>query len=426
MNQSSTLQQTDTRVNYLAPFLTMVFLFLIVGFLTTANTQFQVPLQQLLLSGMRDLKNSCATLITFSWFLAYPVCGGLGSKWINLYGYRSTLVRGLILMVVGLGLTLSCSLAATHIPGFQLTIGDYTVPGAFILFLLGSFVTGSSATVLQVVINPYLSACAVKGTQPVQRMAIGGSANSIGTTIAPFFVTGIVFGGVATDNISVEQLTTPFIALILIICALAYSLNRITLPDIKDTRAAGSATLKKSVWSFRHLTLGVVAIFFYVGAEVCIGANINMYASERGLASPALLATIYWGGMLIGRLVGSSLSKVTPRVQLTVTTVCAASLTFAAVMLDDPWLLAGVGLFHSIMWGCIFTLAVTGLGEYTSVASGVFMIGVVGGAAMPLAQGVLADALGDWRMTWFIVMACELFMLFYALVGSRVSVREDY
>lgn len=410
----------NSRVNYLAPFITMVFLFLIVGFLTTANTQFQGPLQEMLLSGMKGLKNTCATLITFSWFLAYPLCGGIGSKWINRYGYRSTLVRGLIVMIVGLGLTFCCSLFAANFPDANISFGQYSIPGAFILFLLGSFVTGGSATILQVVINPYLTACTVKGTQPVQRLAIGGSANSIGTTVAPFFVTGIVFGGLAMEEITVDQLMLPFLVMMVVIAFIAFRLNRIALPDIQSTRAVDGDKLDKSIWSFSHLTLGVVAIFFYVGAEVCIGANINMFATEQGLSSPALLATIYWGGMLVGRLVGSSLNKISPRAQLTITTIAATVLTTAAILLTDPWLLAGVGLFHSIMWGCIFTLSVAQLGKYTSAASGVFMIGVVGGAILPLVQGALADALGSWRMTWMIVIAAELFMLFYARIGSRV------
>ena len=84
---------------------------------------------------------------------------------------------------------------------------------------------------------------------------------------------------------------------------------KLSLPDIQGTRVEKGEKLEKSVWSFRHLTLGVVAIFFYVGVEVCIGANINLYAIEMDYASPALMATLYWGGMLVGRLVGSSLSR---------------------------------------------------------------------------------------------------------------------
>ena len=417
----SAIAMPDEGKSYVSAFLTMVFLFFIVGFLTTVNTQFQAPLKAAFLGETGAMQNTFATLITFSWFLAYPVCGSLGSRWINAGGYRSTLVKGLGMMAAGLILFLLSAQSAVSMPGAGISVGSFFVPMGFMIFLLGSFVTGGSVTVLQVVINPYLTACHVKGTQGVQRMAIGGSANSIGTAIAPYFVTGVIFGGMALDSVSLDALIVPFAVLACSIIALGIWLRTINLPDLNATRSESDEKLPRSVWSFRHLTLGVVAIFFYVGAEVCIGANITMYALELSLESVAVITTLYWVGILAGRLVGSSLSTVSPRIQLTVTTVGATVLTIAAIVADSPWLLASVGLCHSIMWGCIFTLAVKGLGRYTTVASGVFMIGVVGGAVLPLLQGVWADMAGSWRTTWWIVVASELIMLYYALIGSKIK-----
>lgn len=291
----------NKKTNYFGPFLSMVFLFLIVGFLTTANSQFQGPLKEAFLSNAGSLKNTFATLITFSWFLAYPICGPIGSSWVNKYGYKGTLIRGLILMTVGLLLFFASSEFTVRFPDAVIGSADLSFPAGFLIFLLGSFVAGASATILQVVINPYLVACDVKGTQSIQRLAIGGTANSVGTTIAPYFVTGIVFGGMAMEEVQVTQLAVPFISLAAVIVLVTLALMKFSLPDIQGTRAENGEKLEKSVWSFRHLTLGVIAIFFYVGAEVCVGANVNMYAIEKGMASPALLATIYWGGMLAGR-----------------------------------------------------------------------------------------------------------------------------
>ena len=419
------MKTQENQINYTGPFLTMVFLFFIVGFLTTANTQFQGPLKETFLTEVGSLKNTFATLITFSWFLAYPVCGNIGSRWINRFGYKGTLLRGLLLMIVGLGCFFASSYFAVHFPRANWQFGENIIPGGFLIFLLGSFIVGSSVTILQVVINPYLTACHVKGTQSIQRLAIGGSANSVGTTLAPYFVTGVVFGGLSMEEISIDQLMLPFFSLMIVICLIVGILMKLSLPDIQGTRTEGNERLEKSVWSFSHLILGVIAIFFYVGVEVCIGANINMYAIEMNHASPALMATLYWGGMLIGRLVGSSLSNVSPRTQLTVTTLSAGVLTLSAILLNNPWLLTAVGLFHSIMWGAIFTLSVAHLGKYTAVASGVFMIGVVGGAILPLLQGILADISGSWRWSWFIVIFGEMFMLYYALIGSRVRQTAD-
>ncbi|MEA5130005.1 MAG: MFS transporter [Proteiniphilum sp.] len=435
----------EKQVNYVGPFITMVFLFLIVGFLTTANTQFQGPLKEAFLAGVGDLKNTFATLITFSWFLAYPICGGVGSSWTTKYGYKGTLIRSLFIMLIGLGFFFISSWFTVTFPNANINLDANIIPFGFFIFLLGSFIIGASATILQVVINPYLSACYVKGTQSIQRLAVGGSANSIGTTIAPFFVTGIVFGGVAMEEVQVRQLMNPFIGLMVIITLVLLVLMRFSLPDIEGTKAEVGEKLEKNIWSFRHLTLGVIAIFFYVGVEVCIGANINLYAIEQeslygvfslfgndsltlfgiNFAMPAFMATLYWGGMLIGRLVGSSLNKVSPRVQLTFTTICATILTVLAITFNNPWLLTAVGLFHSIMWGAIYTLSIHQLGKYTSIASGVFMIGVVGGAVLPLLQGVMADAMDGWRWSWTIVIAGELFMLYYALLGSKIRQRGN-
>ena len=111
--------------------------------------------------------------------------------------------------------------------------------------------------------------------------------------------------------------------------------------------------------------------------------------------------------------------------QLVVTTVSAGALALLAILLNNPWLLTAVGLFHSKIWGDIFTLSVAHLGNNTSVASGVFMVGVVGGAILPLLQGILADVLGSWRWSWFIVLLGEIFMLYYALIGSRIRQTAD-
>lgn len=434
------MNEHEKQINHLGPFITLVFLFFVVGFLTTANGQFQGPLKAAFLQYAGDLKNTFATLITFSWFLAYPLTGRTGSSWVTRHGYKGTLVRGLLIMILGLLIFFLSSWFTLQFPDAKAQISSAAIPFGFFIFLVGSFVVGASATVLQVVINPYLVACTVKGTQPIQRLAIGGSSNSIGTTVAPFFVTGIVFGGLSMEKVQVSQLMLPFVILAIIMFIVTLAVMKLSLPDIEGTKAEAGEKLEKSIWSFSHLTLGVIAIFFYVGVEVTIGANINLYAIEQetlngpftffgnssltlfgiNFAIPAFMATLYWGGMLIGRLIGSSLNKVPPRVQLIITTVSATIFTILAIIMNNPWMLVATGLFHSIMWGAIFTLSIAKLGKYTSVASGVFMIGVVGGAILPLSQGMLADGIGGWRWTWFIVVFGELFMLYYALIGSRI------
>ena len=149
------------------------------------------------------------------------------------------------------------------------------IPLGFFVFLIGSFVVGSAVTIMQVVINPYLSACSVSGTSSIQRITIGGSSNSIGTTLAPHFVAGIVFGGMAIGEININQVILPFILLAAAIIVVILVISRLSLPHIEGTTNETGEVLEKSIWSFSHLKLGVVAIFCYVGVEVAIGANIS-------------------------------------------------------------------------------------------------------------------------------------------------------
>ena len=418
------------KTNSLGPFIVLIFIYFIVGFLTTVNGQCQGPLKMAFLKEAGEFKNTFVTLISFFFFLGYLLNGTLGGRWINRYGYKRTLIRALSIMVVGLTVFFFSSWFTVNYEAWNVSITSAHVPYGYFIFLLGSYLMGTSATLLQVVINPYVAAYEVRGTQPVQRMNIVCAFNSFGTTIAPFFVTSVMFGGVAIEEIHVEQLMFPFIVLAAFIALTAFITHRLYLPDVMNTKANEGERLERSIWSFRHLRLGVIAIFFYVGAEVSIGVNINLHALEQegtngmNLNTPALLATLYWGGLMVGRIVSSMFSKISPRVQLTVATSFAAVFTIVAILANNLWVLVAVGLFHSVMWGCIFTLAIQGLKKYTSKASGVFMMGVFGGAVFPVLQGALADVLGSWRWTWGIVVVCELVMLYYAQVGSRVK-EED-
>ena len=432
---------TQTQTDYLKPFLTLVFLFFVVGFLTTANGQFQAPLQTAFLSQAGELKNTLATLITFSWFLAYPPAGRWGSHWVTTTGYKGTLLRGLCLMLAGLVVFLCSSWFTARYPALGITVNGAFLPAGFFIFLVGSFIVGASATVLQVVINPYLTACFVRGTQPIQRLAIGGTANAVGNTLAPYFVASVVFGNVAVSDIAVTQLTIPFIGEIAVMALVTIMAFNMALPDVEGTKARAGEQLSHSVWSFKHFRLGVIAIFCYVGVEVAVGANINLYVNEQlgqgiqyaffGMQQPtlfgqpftipALMATLYWGGTLIGRLVGSTLRTITPRAQLLTVATSAITLAVLTLLFNNAWLLVGMGLAHSIMWGAIYTLATAHLGKYTSKATGTFMMGVLGGAIVPLLQGGLADLFHGWTYTWVLVVAGEAYILYYALRGYRCA-----
>jgi len=177
---------------------------------------------------------------------------------------------------------------------------------------------------------------------------------------------------------------------------------------------------------------------------VAIGANINLYAFElmesghpitffgktdimiggMDLGIHALLSTLYWGGFLVGRAVSSFFRNISAKTQLTVTTILASLLAVIAMLTQNLWFLVAIGLLHSSMWSCIYSLSIRGLNKYTSKASGVFISAVFGGAVFTLVQGGLADLMGSWRWTWLLTVGCELLMLAYALFGSRIRSQD--
>lgn len=428
-----------------APFLVLTFIYFIVGFMTTINGQFQGPLKVAFLADAGSLRNTFTTLVSFFFFLGYLLNSPLAGKWVDRLGFKITVLRALWIMTAGILMYALSSWMSIHHSNLALFISINTIPYGFFVFLFGSFLMGTSAAILQVVINPYISAYPLKGTQPVQRVNLSFSFNSFATTIAPFFVTVVVFSGMPIENVSAGQVLIPTLAIATCIIIIALITSRLPLPDLEGIRSNPNKKLEKSIWSFRHFKLGVLAIFFYVGAEVAIGVNVNLHAMEieKGvgglsflgnknlivggldLGIPALLATLYWGGLMIGRIISGTLKNVSPRTQLAASAILATILTFIAILFNNLWVLISVGLCHAVMWGCIFTLSTNGLKEYTSKASGIFMMGVFGGAIFPVLQGVMSDYLGSWRWTWIVVIICELVILYYALYGSRFKDSES-
>ncbi|WP_413532207.1 MFS transporter [Empedobacter brevis] len=424
----------------LFPFVVITFIYFIVGFLTTVNEQLQAPMKFTFLNHAGSLKNTFTTLISFFFFLGYLLNGRRASKWVDSFGYKTTLVRGITFMFIGLLTYLSSVLLGYYFPDLSVKIFDAIIPFGFFIFITGSYLMGTAAAIIQVVVNPYVASYELPGTHRVQRLNITTAINSIGTTSAPFFVTILMFGGISMQDVTINQLFVPLIILSLCVLSVALITKKINLPDIANTRLANGEKATRSIWSFRHFALGVAAIFCYVGTEVAIGANINLHAFElmdNGLAMTflgksdiiiggmdlgihALLSTLYWGGFLVGRLVFSFLSSVSARTQLITSSILATILLIVAISTQNLWFLVGIGLLHSTMWSCIFSLATKDLNKYTSKASGIFISAVFGGAVFTIGQGLLADVLGSWRYTWFLAVGCELFILYYALFGYKI------
>ena len=196
------------------------------------------------------------------------------------------------------------------------------------------------------------------------------------------------------------------------------------LPKIQD---AEEEKAEGSVWKFRHLILGALAIFTYVGAEVSIGSALVMYFGDEGLhlfgeAEAASYVSVFWGGAMIGRFIGSAImQKVSASKVLAFNSVMVVVLVVVSMLTNGyvaMWSLVLVGLFNSIMFPTIFTLAIDGLGKYTSQGSGILCLAIVGGAIIPMIMGVLADNFG-LRNSFALTIICYGYILFYALRGHK-------
>ena len=362
-------------------------------------------------------------------FIAYAFMGLPAGFLLKGKGYKFTALAAVAVGFVGVGIS--------YLSG---------VFSSFAIYLLGAFVSGFSMCMLNTVVNPLLNTLGGGGNKGNQLIQLGGSLNSLAATIVPVLA-GYLIGEV-TANTQVADVN-PALFIAMGIFALAFVIiffSHIPEPELEAAAAAGKVEKEstmdsiKGAVSHKNLVFGVIAIFLYVGIEVGIPNVATLYmtsADGLGLAAgvAGTLVGAYWFLMLCGRLVGGAIGgKVSSRTMMT----CVSSVAIVFVLLGmflpetltmtllDAQVPVGMvcfvlcGLCTSIMWGAIFNLAVEGLGKYTSIASGLFMVMVCGGGLLPLLQGFVADLAGYIASYWVIIAALA-YTLWFALVGSKVN-----
>jgi FHS family L-fucose permease-like MFS transporter len=411
----------DTK-GYKSAFATVTMLFFMWGFLTCLN-DILVPH----LKGVFDLNYTKVMLIQFTFFAAYFIMSLPAGKVIARFGYKNGIVIGLATSACGALL-------------FYPAAGFLSYP----LFLTALFILASGITVLQVAANPYASVLGKPETAS-SRLNLAQAVNSLGHTTAPLFGGLLILG----TTLSAEQLSalpaaeqhaaklakaasvqTPYLILAGALLALAVIMAMIKLPVIstvegKETRHAKLSDALK----FRHLRLAAVGIFLYVGAEVSIGSFLVNFFGQKDIAglveaAAAGFVSYYWGSAMVGRFIGSALlQKIKPRGVLAVAAAIASLLVFITILATGKaamWTILAVGFFNSVMFPIIFTLGIEDLGPLTSQGSSVLVMAIVGGAVIPLFQGMLADTIGIH--TAFILPAiCYLYVVYFALWGSKHS-----
>jgi FHS family L-fucose permease-like MFS transporter len=397
-------------------------LFFMWGFLTCLN-DILVPH----LKAIFDLNYAQVMLIQFSFFSAYFFVSVPSGKILAWIGYKKTMVLGLVTMGIGALLFLPAA-----------SIASYP------LFLAALMVLASGITLLQVSANPYVAVLGPPATA-ASRLNLTQAINSLGHTIAPYIGGLLILTGAAKTMDEIRKLPAPeleayrqleassvkipYLGLAITLFLLAILIARFRLPVIAAVESAGHKhTSGESIWRHRHLTLGVVGIFLYVGAEVAIGSFLVNYFLQPEIGgglteqTAAGLVSFYWGGAMVGRFIGSALlQRLRPGKVLAVAAVMACVLVFVSIVTHGSvamWSIILVGLFNSVMFPSIFTLAIEGLGQQTGEASGLLVTAIVGGAVIPVVEGALADRIGI-QHAFVLPAVCYLYIVYYGLKGSR-------
>ena len=397
-------------------------LFFMWGFITVINNTLLPHLRSVF-----DLSYTQTTLIESVWFIAYFFASIPSAKLIERVGYQRAMVFGLGLMAVG---------ALMMVPAAQLPSYGVT------LFAL--FVIASGITLLQVAANPYVAVVGPPETAS-SRLNLVQAFNSAGATLAPLFG-GYLILGRSTSGTAVagstavltpaerladaQSVVLPYLIVAGVLVVLAIVIARFPLPAMGTATQRSAKADRKglSLWSHRNLVLGIPAIFIYLIAEIGVANLFINFVSQPQIGNltheqASHYLFILWGGMMVGRLVGSVVMRTIPAERV----LAVASIGAFVVMLIATfttghvamWALISVGLFHSIMFPTIFTLGIRGLGPLTEEGSGLLIMAIAGGALV-IVQGWLADTYG-LQISFLLTAACELYILFYALWGSRVT-----
>jgi FHS family L-fucose permease-like MFS transporter len=405
MNLPTTNTATGTAPQKTGLALTVVTtVFFMWGFVTVLN-DILVPH----LKALFDLNYTQTMLIQFTFFSAYFLMSIPSSRILARLGYQKSIVLGL--SVMGCGALLFYPAAAVK---------------AYALFLGALWVLASGMTLLQVAANPYVAQLGVP-EKASSRLNLAQAFNSLGTAIGPYLGGMLILSATAAAA-DVRTVQLPYIGIAVTLFLLAFGVSRFHLPSLPDIEEGHGVLAGDSIWQHRHLILGAIGIFVYVGAEVSIGSFLVNYFTQPNIGglterAAAGYVSFYWGGAMVGRFVGSGLMrKMSPGKVLGCAAVIASALVWTSVATTGSVAMASiilVGLFNSVMFPTIFTLSIEQLGPLTGKGSGLLVMAIVGGALLPMLQGVLADSIGIH--TAFIMPAiCYLYIVFYGFSGSKV------
>jgi FHS family L-fucose permease-like MFS transporter len=393
----------------IAPLAIITMLFFMWGLLTALNDVL-IPH----LKAVYSLSYVQAMLVQFCFFSAYFLVSLPAGRLVRRLGYQGGVVAGLMLAALG---------CALFYPAAE---------SGYWLFLLALFVLAAGITVLQVAANPYVTALGAPRTAS-SRLTLTQAFNALGTTVAPALGGMLILSAdaprtplqpSATEQAQLVQL--PYLVLASTLAALALLFAIVRLPRLGQHPAQEGRD--PSLLRHAPLALGTLAIFLYVGGEVSIGSFLISFLGEADVAgldaaTAAHYVSLYWGGAMVGRFIGFAVMRsVSPGKALACNAACAIALLGCVVTghgAPAMWALLGVGLFNSIMFPTIFSMALHGLGPRTSEGSGLLCMAIVGGAIVPFLQGLLADFAG-LHLSFLVPLACYAYILFFGIRHARL------
>jgi MFS transporter, FHS family, L-fucose permease len=386
----------QSQPNYRPALTVLTTLFFAWGLITSLNDILVPHLQAIF-----TLTYFKAMLVQFAFFGAYFVTSIPWGKLVEKVGYRQGIIYGL------LGACLGC-------------IGFF--PAALLqnypLFLAALFVLASGISLLQVAANPYVTALGPESTA-ASRLVLTQAFNSLGTTIGPLVGAKLILGE------GVDTVKVPYLVLAATLALAAFAFSQFKLPVVSGEQSDGTVGPQGSVLRQRHLALGVLAIFAYVGAEVAIGSFLVAYMKDPAIAgfteaTAGQHLALYWGGAMVGRFIGSALlQKLNAGHALAgVAGAACALLGLAMVSAGAPalWSVLAIGLFNAIMFPTIFSLALERMGARSGEASGYLCTAIVGGAIVPLVMGHFADQ-SSVQAALFVPAICYAYVVYYGARG---------
>ena len=393
--------------NYTSALISLAVLYFMMGFITCLNDTL-VPFFK---KGFA-LTYSQSSLVQFYFFLTYGIMSFPSGKIVERIGYKNGMVTGF--SIAAFGALLFYPAAIFH---------------QYVLFLAALFILAIGIVLLQVAANPYITILGPAKTASSRLTLIQG-IGSIGTTTAPLFGAYFILSRLQESQASSNAVQYPYLRIAGLLILIAFIVSRLALPVIKTEGEPAiilPSARDKHIFSFRNLNLRVWAIFVYVGAEVSIGTFLTNYIADTlkiNVQGANTFVAFYWGGMLIGRLLGAVVLKLLkPSAVLSASAILAILLILVSVNSSEHvavWSMIAVGFCNSIMFAIIFSLSVNGLGKFTTRASGLLSTAIVGGAIIPFAQGIVKDNF-TWSVAFMIPLACYIYILFYGINGHKTK-----